>query len=36
VAFGFSDSSDDLDVYVFDGIGGQALIVDVDAEIFLS
>lgn len=36
VAFGFSDNNDDLDVYVFDGVGGQALIVDVDAEIYLS
>lgn len=36
VAFGFSDNSDDLDVYVFDGFANEALIVDVDAEVFLS
>ena len=36
MAFGFSDSSDDLDVYVFDGVANEALIVDVDAELFFS
>jgi hypothetical protein len=36
MAFGFSDNAEDLDVYVFDGVAGQALIADVDAEIFLS
>jgi hypothetical protein len=35
-AFGQSDNSDDIDVYVFDGVGEETLIVDVDAEIFLS
>ncbi len=36
VTFGFSDFTDDLDVYIFDGIAGEALIVDVDADVFNS
>lgn len=35
-AFGRSDDNEDLDVYSFQGNAGQALIVDIDADIFLS
>ena len=34
--FGLSDAANDVDVVRITGFGGQALIVDVDAEIFLS
>jgi hypothetical protein len=36
VIFGFADFTDDLDTYVFDGIEGETLVVDIDAEVFLS
>jgi hypothetical protein len=36
VAFGFSDFADDLDVYAFQATREQTLIVDVDADLFLS
>lgn len=36
VYFGGSDFTDDLDVYIFQGFAGEALIVDVDAEVFNS
>jgi hypothetical protein len=34
--FGFSDTDDDIDVYTFQGSGSRTLVVDVDAELFLS
>ncbi len=34
--FGLSDVANDIDVIRFDALGGNALIVDVDAEVFLS
>lgn len=34
--FGGSDAIDDLDVFVISGFAGEALIVDVDAELFFS
>jgi hypothetical protein len=36
VMFGFADDEVDDDVYIFNGTGGRTLIVDVDAELFLS
>ena len=34
--FGFADDEVDDDVYIFNGTGGRTLVVDVDAELFLS
>jgi hypothetical protein len=36
LVFGAIESSSDLDVFTFDGFAGDALVLDVDAEIFLS
>jgi hypothetical protein len=35
-AFGKSNDDEDQDVYRFNGVAGQALIVDIDAQLFLS
>lgn len=36
LVFGTANTADDLDVYIFSGVAGQTVILDVDAELFLS